>query len=121
MSRMLVIRDAQMEALAQSLRDAFEKRARAHLRDLFPEDCAELSEGPLGDRIRESIARAQSYGLMSEDELLTFLEQVFILGPDFDNQYAWAREVLTHDRMGPATKAELLTRLTDQYLGVTED
>jgi hypothetical protein len=120
---MLKIREAQMEALAQTLLDTFETNALAHVRDLFPEDCTELGEAQIRARIRNGISRGRSYGLEGEDDLLTLIEHMFILGPEFDRaaEYGWARDVLTSREFASATKADLLVRLTIKHLGSTEN
>lgn len=117
---MLTIRKAQMEALAQALLDAFETGALAHVRGLFPEDCAQLTE-QIRVRIRDGIARGRSYGLTGKGDLLTFIEHMFILGPEFDRaaEYGWARELLTNREFASATKADLPVRLTFQHLRST--
>jgi hypothetical protein len=118
---MLTIRKGQMEALALARLDAFETGALAHVRGLFPEDCAELTEEQLRARIRDGIARGRLYGLTGKYDLLTFIEHMFILGPEFDRaaEYGWARELLTNREFASATKADLLVRLTFKHLRST--
>jgi hypothetical protein len=118
---MLTIRKEQMEVLARSLLDAFEAGALAHVRGLFPEDCAKLTEEQLRELVHEGIARGRSYGLTGKRDLLTFIEHMFILGPDFDcaAEYVWARDLLTNRDFASATKADLLVRLTMKHLRST--
>lgn len=115
---MLTIRQSQMRALSQGRRKAFEADAVAHVRNLFPEDCGALSEEQVRGRVRDGIARGQSYGLSGRDDLLIFIEHLFILGPEFDRtaEYGWARDLLMRSELASPTKAELLAKLTLKHL-----
>jgi hypothetical protein len=115
---MLIIRQSQMKALSQVRRSAFEADAVSHVHSLFPEDCGALTEEQVRARVRDGIARGRSYGLNGRDDLLIFVEHLFILGPEFDRtaEYGWARHLLMRSEYASATKAELLAKLTLRHL-----
>jgi hypothetical protein len=101
---MLIIRESQMAALRRDRIARFDYKALAHVRKYFPEQCAAVGDDIALAYVREGLARARSYGLISEYDLLRFLNVMFTLGSDFDSnrQYAWVRPVLDN-RAAPAT------------------
>ena len=116
---MLTIRKAQMEEFGRHRSAVFEQVAIDHVRKLFAEDCVARTEVQLRELIRNGIARGRSYGLTASKDLLTFIDHMFILGPEFDDkpEYSWARDVLTNTQFSSETKADLLIRLTMKHLG----
>jgi hypothetical protein len=104
---MLVVRTAQLEALAASAERLFEERLVAHLEKFFPRPCAGLGEAGLRQLCREGIARARTYGLRSERDLCKYLNLMFVFGRAFDREQSWAAEILRL-RSAPGQRMERL-------------
>ena len=91
---MLIVRSAQVEALAASAQRDFEERLTAHLKRFFPRPCAVLGEGGLRQLCRDGITRARTYGLRSERDLCKYLNLMLVFGHAFDREQPWAAEIL---------------------------
>jgi hypothetical protein len=81
---MLVIRDEQMEALRQYMLRSFQNRMVSHLRTDFPEETSEMSDEELQTLVQTGMDKAESYGIVYEDDIQRFLDYMLIHGPDFD-------------------------------------
>ncbi len=90
---MLVINDAQMKTLSRAV---FETWMLEHLRTVFPEACNELGDAGLRREIKRSIEKANQHGFDCERDLALFVDLVFLLGQDFDQdpRMAWAGQIL---------------------------
>jgi len=66
---MLVIRDAQMQALARQRTENFLARARRHLTGLYAPDAAQLEQ-----LLQKGVPKAQEFQLTTEQDVIRFLE-----------------------------------------------
>lgn len=100
---MLVIRQAQIQALAQGMFDAFVQRALAHVRQHFPALAQGLPAQALEHGVRHALDRAAVHRLEAERELYSYLNLACAFGPDFDTDPAlpWAAQALAG--AGPAS------------------
>jgi hypothetical protein len=112
---------------AAAVRD-FEARMVGHLRRFFPEECRRL--GAQGDEdgvralIRHGIARAQTYGIVSEHDVTLYLNLTMALGRDFDRDalLPWARAVLVETELPePSRRMARLYRETLERTQVPGD
>lgn len=89
---MLIIRDAQIHALARVSRAIFAERLAASIAEDFPEQAAEL----LGPEIRQAVDygfdKAIGYGLDLQKDLASYVYLMFTFGKDFDTDpgCSWA-------------------------------
>lgn len=90
---MLLIRDAQVEALAEA---TFERSVAEHLRQHFPDRCADLGAGGALAFAREAIAKARRCDLSHPANLVQFACLMLVLGHDFDvdPRLPWAGRIL---------------------------
>lgn len=93
---MLVVRQDQMDALAEFQAREFEKRMLHNLGVKFPRQCAKLGEPTVREMIREGVARSASYDITAERDVSRFIELMFIIRRDFDRaeETAWSRPML---------------------------
>jgi hypothetical protein len=98
---MLVIRNAQMNALRKAILSNVEAQAWAE----WPEP-----HRPALEQIRSAMSRAGSYGLSSKDHLMRFLAVCRTLGIEFDrdSNRAWASEILNDPELTPPLKLALI-------------
>ena len=107
---MLTIRPEQLEVLADASREEFVCRMEQHVREHFAPVVASLTKEQLREVIARNRNRAESYGLKSELGICSYLNVVFTLGEDFEDQreYPWAKTLLSE---ATATERSKLDRL----------
>jgi len=110
----LTIRKQQLQVFEQHALAHFEERALAHLRSAIPVDYARVGETAARHSIRSALRKSKLYGFTNEFEVLTFLNLMYLVGLDFDEDPAhpWARDILTDPRLGTRVKiSRLLARV----------
>ena len=112
---MLKIRAQQYAKLSDYMRNQFEDRMVAELGAEFPEESAALSEAGLRATIRKGIARAESFGVLLEDDIARFLVLVLRKGPDFETQPGtqWAQPILKDPNLSGTQKMDELDDYED--------
>ena len=90
------IRPEQINAFQVSAIENFIDSVVPHLREFFPETCADLGEPDTRAVVRLGIEMAQSYGIDREVFFCEFVDLIFLFGIDFDKDPAlpWASEIL---------------------------
>jgi len=94
--KMLTIRPEQMTVLRQYMRDTFQHRMMAHLRERFTGQTKDLHDAELLQTIDDRMDQANTYGVRTEQDVRRFLEYAIELGPGFPTgpSMAWARRIL---------------------------
>jgi hypothetical protein len=105
----LIIRNAQMEALAQDREQQFERRVAAHLRASWPARCAATSDDELVSAVRAASARAAAHGLTRARDVARYIDLAYLVGPDFESEPPWVGEILRSTRY-PARKIDEIYR-----------
>lgn len=92
----LVIRNAQMQALARPQLEAFTRRMVDHVRRVFSERAAPMTDEQIRSQVQDGIERAEAYGIRREADVALFIDILFGIGPDFDDrpECAWIRTIL---------------------------
>ena len=104
------IRKGQMDAFEQAANRDYEMRLVRFLQSQFP-DAAREREASLVDGVRPQIANARRYGLLTEQQIATYVTSAWLLGSDFDGEFPAAREMLISG--APADeKSDWLARFT---------
>lgn len=93
---MLILRNAQVQAIADAAAEERRGRLTRHLQAAYPERCAELGERRLAHLVRLGVSRAIRHGMRRESDLELHLELMIEFGKDFDRSpdVPWARAVL---------------------------
>jgi hypothetical protein len=117
---MLTIRKAQMGALAVPDISLFVERAVNFLYENFPES---LDEDPeeLKKIVRRQLDKADSYGLVTEQQAMTYITSAWLLGVDFDTEFSTAQETLDSKYSSPDEKAEWLAEWTEATFDSLEE
>jgi len=107
----LVIRQAQMEALAQPMFERFVRTAVDHVRQHFGAVADALGESELDRGVRHVLGRAARHGVDSERDLLRYVRLAFVFGRDFDVDPAlpWAGRILAGAEPASRRVARLVT------------
>lgn len=104
------IRREQTEAFRRQAEANFESRAIQHLRRDLTEQTVPFTDEQLRQRTRDCIRRAAVYELVTERQIMCFVDVTFLLGCDFDSnpEQAWTQKVLQDRKFSPADRANLL-------------
>ena len=81
---MLTIRREQFAVLDEHSIAPFEARVSKHVAAAFPDLWTPMGELAARRRVSEAVARARSWGLHSELDVVRFVDLAFALGPLFD-------------------------------------
>ena len=115
----LVIRDAQREALRRGRVAQFADRVVGHLVTCCPERCALMDRGALRTLVSESLEQAGRWGMTSERDLCRFATVALFFGPAFDRdpELPWAGRILhSKKRDTYRSKADLLLEAAIEWL-----
>ena len=113
----MIIRREQMRAFEAYMRQSFEDRMVAHMRDDYPVEYArhtgdsERDEGA-HELVRLAVERAGRVGATTEGAIQQYLEIMLDSSPDFESEEAmrWAREILADGTLAGATRIQLIHR-----------
>ncbi len=119
---MLVIRQAQIDALSAALSQRFEERMVAHLWEVVPEDCEALGDEEVRRSIQTCLRKAREYRISTAFDILRYLNVMYVLGLDFDTdpRFPWARELLLDFGISPRVRMDRLVRRTHEALAARE-
>lgn len=106
----VLIRNEQMDAFRRASDRVYEMRLLRFLKHQFP-DAAQAPDGPLLSEIREQIANARAYGIVTERQIATYITSAWLLGGDFDGEFPAAQTMLNSEASGKA-KSEWLEQFT---------
>jgi hypothetical protein len=109
--RMLTIRDAAWDKLAETAHADFVVRMRVHLRKFFSEQCDTLGEVRTGQLIEFGITRAREHGFESERDVCKYIDLMCVFGHRFDrdDRLPGARHIL--ESRSPVDPGERMLRL----------
>lgn len=113
---MLIIRSAQLQALAQQAREQFIKDMLGHVYRYFPTPAWLLTPDELRSRVSEAIDRAAGHQLTSRQQVCRFINLAATYGWAFDSdpELTWMRDILTDT--GLLNPGERLDRLVNSCL-----
>ena len=82
-----------------------------YVRSGFPEIYERLGEGPVRESVVVAMRNAQRYGLEEWSAVLLYLDAMYVLGFDFDQdpQHPWAGEILNDPALSPSERIQLIT------------
>ena len=93
---MITLRDAHLDAFQRVSLKQFEDRMVEHLRNDFADRTKDRSEPDLRNLVRDSIAKAKTYGVVAESDVQRFIDCRMIHGLKFDTakETNWAGQIL---------------------------
>lgn len=116
---MLIIRQAQMDALTDAAIRAFEDRTYNHLQKYFPTHCRLLGKEQMRRVIQHGWTKAKSYDLTPECCVRSYIEFMCLLGSAFDVDplLPWAAEILNDRSMSdPVARGDRLYDRAYEYI-----
>jgi len=90
----LIIRKEQMDALSNDAEKRYVTRLIDYLQKHFPE-AVQTPPVTLRAAVREQIAKARSYRLITERQIAKYVITAWVMGPNFDKDYPTAKRTLT--------------------------
>jgi len=116
---MFRIRRQHRAAFVEAAVRDFEKRMVAHLRECFSEQCADLGDEELRAIVAYGRERAALYGIDLERHVCLYIDLMFGVGRDFDEDPALpARQILVDPAIHPIDRID---RVYDAVLGALPD
>jgi hypothetical protein len=106
-SFMLVIQPDQIAALGAARWQEFVSRVVQHCQFRHPEACAGLTGDALGSCVAAGMARARTYGFVETDDFLRYLDLLFTVGPNADQEPRFAA-ILAETTYTPATRLDVI-------------
>jgi hypothetical protein len=112
---MLKIREQQIEALEEYMRQSFIERTIKQLRGGCPDLTADRSDENLRKTIEAGIERAKRYGITIEWDVCRYIEYQLRFGVNFDtsSRTAWAGDLLRSHGIDGTSKMD---RIVYHYL-----
>jgi len=119
---MLKLRQEHLDAFEAQAVSLFAARVLAHVKAVWPAECAELGDAEVASTVRNAIQRAGALGLSSEHDVVRFVDLAFLLAVDFDTNplAAWTRPILADRTLAAAVKMDRLYQRMDQEFAVIE-
>jgi hypothetical protein len=122
---MLKIRAQQIESLQGGVNRDFARRISPGIRDGFPDETSEFGDQELLEYIEGTIARAQGYGLATDNELVTFVQLTLTVAEDFDTKGVFKKTFTDESIDNDRRLDEMFRRTTDddwlEASGYTDD
>jgi hypothetical protein len=115
---MLKLRKEHLEAFEAQAVSLFAARVLAHVKTVWPEQYAELGDAVIRSTIQTGIQRAGMLGLVSEYEIVRFVDLSFILAADFETNplSIWTRPFIADKTLSPPAKLDrIYQRMEDEF------
>lgn len=114
---MLVIRSAQMEALARAAIEPFVENVMGHLRRVWPEECAAMGEEGLERFVHHGMERGGRYGIETEYDVGRYCDLMLLLHRDFDDDpnLPWASDTLASGDLDGRMKVDQLMERVEAF------
>jgi len=119
---MFKLRKEHLDAFEAQIVSLFAARVVAHVKVVWPAECAELGDAVVAEMVRNAIRRAAALGLVSEFDVVRFVDLEFILAANFDtNPFArWTGSILSDRTLAPGAKMDRLYQRMDLEFALIE-
>lgn len=119
---MLKLRKEHLAAFEAHVVNLFISRVTAHVKAVWPEECAEMGDPAVAEIVRNGIQRGSALGLSTEFDLVRYVDLSFLLTKDFENNplAIWTRPILTDRLLAPRMKLERLYQRMDEEFALIE-
>jgi hypothetical protein len=114
MPRMLTIRAEQMQILAEENLKCW---LLEYLQRNYPVQTNKAGAQSMSAQLSELISAARRRGFRTAEDVRRFVHVGFLLGPDFESRYGWARAILEDPELAdPGWRAKSLEEAAVQLL-----
>ena len=101
-----------MEVFAAAKWREFASLAACHCRVRHPRACDPLSDDALQSRVDSGLRRARSHGFEQAPDLMRYLDMLFVIGPEAD-QEPWVAAILAQSKYSAASRMDLIFRTAE--------
>ena len=115
---MLRLRKEHLAAFEAHVVNLFISRVTAHVKAVWPAECEELGDPAIAELVSGAIQRGAALGLLTEHDLVRYVDLSFILAKDFESNplALWARAILADKMLVPRSKLDrLYQRMEDEF------
>jgi len=107
---MFVIRKEMMAIFEVHMREQFVRKALAQIREVFPDAAQKQGEPQLRALIESGIDKAAGFGVLSEREVLLFVDLMMELGSKFaeEPKYKWIGATLEKSDLNEHQKMDII-------------
>lgn len=116
----MIIRREVFQAFAAVPRAEFRRSLIGFLREQFP-DAKDMPAAELEAGVDLCIAKAESYGIDTCQDVATYTVTAFLVGVDFDTDFPAATDILVSPVLGSGDKAQWLREWTAELFRALED
>ena len=109
-----------MDAFSQVEWEKFEIRIADFLQEQF-DNAQGVPQEKLLPVIHEQVVKARDYGLVTEQQIATYVTTAWLLGRQFDQTSPAAQQVLSSSTYSPENKSEWLANWTNQIFAILEE
>jgi hypothetical protein len=119
---MLKLRKEHLAAFEAHVVNLFISRVVAHVKVVWPAECAELGDPVVGEIVRGAIQRGATLGLATEYDLVRYVDLSFILAKDFETNplAGWTRSILADKMLAPRSKLDRLYQRMEEEFAVIQ-
>ncbi len=119
---MFKLRKQHLDAFEAQKITLFASRVVAHVKAVWPAECAELGDTTVANTVQSAIKRAVAVGLSSEHDVVRFVDLAFILATDFDANplAAWTRPILSDRALAPGARMDRLYQRMEEEFALIE-
>src|SRR4051812_34430106 len=113
---MLKLRKEHLDAFEVQVVNRFAIRVVAHVKAVWPAECAELGDPAVSEIVKTGLLRAAALGLSREIEIVRFVDLCFILARDFETNplSSWTRPILADRTLAPGVKVDRIYQRMEQ-------
>jgi hypothetical protein len=118
---MFKLRKEHLAAFEAHVVNLFISRVTAHVKTVWPDECAELGDPAVIEIVRNGIQRGATLGLSVELDLVRYVDLSFLLAKDFEtNPLAmWTRSILADRLVAPRMKLDrLYQRMGEEFTNI---
>jgi hypothetical protein len=119
---MLKLRKEHLDAFEAQVVSLFAARVVAHVKAVWPAESGELGDSAVTDIVRTTVQRAASLGLLSELDVVRFVDLSFILATNFETNplAGWTRSILADRSLAPVAKLDRLYQRMEEEFALIE-
>jgi len=119
---MLKLRQEHLAAFEAHVVSRFISRVIAHVKAVWPAECAELGDPAVAEIVRNGIQRGTTLGLSIEYDLVRYVDLSFLLATDFETNplASWTRHILADRMASPRLKLDRLYKRMDEEFAFIE-
>ena|SRR5579862_1688871 len=115
---MFKLRKEHLDAFETQAINLFANRVVAHVKSVWAEECEELGDPTVRSLVQTSIQRAAALGLVTEYDVVRFVDLSFILAGDFETNplSIWTRPFIADRTLTPTAKLDrLYERMENEF------